>query len=115
LHFDLPEAQQAGIGAIGGGKQNVGVKEKPIHLPLEVWNLPGPMVRNGIRIKAHLPHRLARLAKIAGSDCVGQKKLGFALGRVTLHGNNDGGTNQDSIVLFFRGNYAAFLNAKALA
>lgn len=72
-------------------------------------------MRNRIRIKPEFPYLFSRIPIVGEIDCVGEQEFGFPFRRVSFDGNDDGGTDKNTVLLLFGNHNAALFNAEAFA
>jgi len=107
----LPKPQEARVGTIRGGEQDIGVKEEPVH----GGGLFGRTVGDGVGVEAEA-FDFAAGPPVVGSGCGGGKKeFGLALRRVLFNRNDDGGAKEDAVLAGFGGDEGAFVETEALA
>ena len=107
----FPKAKKSGSGSIGGGEEDVGVEEEPVHETALLWAAVG----DGIGIEAHLFDFAAGAIVVGGVCCVGKQEFCFALWSVLFDWDEDSRAKQDAFVERLRGNVGAFFEAKAAA
>ena len=83
----MPKPQKAGVWTIGGGEEDVGVEEEPVHN----GELLGAAVGDGVGIEAEAFDFAAGTAVIGSVRGGGKKELGFQLRRVFFDRDDHGG------------------------
>lgn len=111
--IQFPEGKKAGIVAVGGGEEDVRVKEQTIHLAGS--ELFGAAVGDSVGVEAEFLYFFAGALIVLLSCGGGEQEFCFALGRVTFDGDDDSGTDEDAHFAFLSDDNGALFDAVATA